>query len=687
METPLPVETPAPQAVARALGTSLGEASPAPPKVARPEKKRPKPLSATFSKAVPQALDPFVGLCTQWGGVKGTSAVQRASDASPKRVGDDLFANSPTASPVCLLSASSLPSSQLSSEGASTTASSTSECFDVDRPEDTEYICKLGQGSSGTVYKHRHIRTAREVAIKVITAADIGEAQRKAILLELRTCAKCRSPHIVDFYGAFYHETNIHIALEYMDAGALSTPREKRQWIPERLLSYITWQVLDGLEYLHSVMHVIHRDLKPSNLLLSSSGVIKIADFGVSGELEDDASQAEKLTWVGTTYYMSPERVQRKPYRYDSDMWSLGITLIECISGLYPYADGDGTVARSESFWKLMDKIVKQDAPRLPSDKGHSVDAQDFIQQVVQKEPRNRPSAAMMKTHAWIGGSPALPKQVDEELRLELASWIRESIEMPAPSNAASSDTLTGESVRGNEFDMKLLMGALMRTPTSLGRQSPKILSPCGTPSSQPPRSMEMFFRDGGTPRTQLRNGEPPLLPSGDASVGRGAENPFHVRDSSRGDTPMAQSSRGDNPFHRPVEGLCAGRAEDLHSQTVRGANPFSQSRGGDTLPAADDSPNAAARGVVALQIGTSMANSLRGRHCAQSQEADDSDVVNQAVRQRASPFGRSAGDAAGNLPTPIRRFSRQDDGEASPGLPLGQSFKGGCNPFQQMRG
>ncbi|CAE8740608.1 unnamed protein product, partial [Polarella glacialis] len=291
------------------------------------------------------------------------------------------------------------------SSGAFTTASSAaSEGFEVQGLEELERLGKLGQGSSGYVEKHHHTQSGRDLAVKIMQAGDIAEPQRKAILLELRTFAKCRSPHIVNFYGVFFHENSIYIALEYMNAGALSEILAKKKQVPERLLANITWQVLDGLEYLHSVMHVIHRDVKPSNLLLSTTGILKITDFGVSGELEDDLEQKNKVTFVGTIHYMSPERVVGKPYEYNSDTWSLGLTLLECLIGRYPYATVEEG-SRLLSFWELMRRIVEQEPPALPSaDSEHSAELKDFLQQLLQKEPVRRKSAAEMKAHAWLEG-------------------------------------------------------------------------------------------------------------------------------------------------------------------------------------------------------------------------------------------------------------------------------------------
>jgi len=94
--------------------------------------------------------------------------------------------------------------------------------------------------------------------------------------------------------------------------------------LSEPVLAAITQPVLQGLAYLHRELHVIHRDIKPSNILVDTAGNIKIADFGVSGNLAH--TLAKCASWVGTVHYMSPERISGGSYSYDSDIWSLGIT-------------------------------------------------------------------------------------------------------------------------------------------------------------------------------------------------------------------------------------------------------------------------------------------------------------------------------------------------------------------------
>jgi serine/threonine protein kinase len=102
-------------------------------------------------------------------------------------------------------------------------------------------------------------------------------------LLELKTLHECDSDFIVRSYGAFVKDGNVHMALEYMDAGSLASVIKEIKQVPEPIIGLMTIQILRGLEYLHKSMKVIHRDIKPSNILINKKGQVKIADFGVSG--------------------------------------------------------------------------------------------------------------------------------------------------------------------------------------------------------------------------------------------------------------------------------------------------------------------------------------------------------------------------------------------------------------------
>ncbi|KAJ9123771.1 hypothetical protein QFC24_003545 [Naganishia onofrii] len=204
------------------------------------------------------------------------------------------------------------------------------------RNDEFKVLGDLGAGAGGTVDKVVHVPTGTVMAKKLVLI-DAKPAVRKQILRELQIMHTCASPFIVSFYGAFMKEPHICICMEYMDRTSLDGVYKKHGAIGIQVVGKIAEAVLEGLTYLYDVHRIIHRDIKPSNILVNSRGAIKICDFGVSGELINSIAN----TFVGTSTYMSPERIQGGNYSVKSDVWSLGISLIELALGRFPFSNND----------------------------------------------------------------------------------------------------------------------------------------------------------------------------------------------------------------------------------------------------------------------------------------------------------------------------------------------------------
>lgn len=190
----------------------------------------------------------------------------------------------------------------------------------------------------------------------------------------------------------------IVILMEYMDRGSLAEATAAfPEGVPEAFLAGVAERTLAGLTYLHEEARVLHRDIKPSNLLISSRGEVKIADFGVAGHLNDDPSGCQ--SWVGTVAYMSPERVKGEAYKENTDVWSLGLSILECAMGRFPYLGKDGGPRgahepgggaggrgeeesagdgrKSTGFWDVLDQIVESAPPVLPEGSPYSAEVRD----------------------------------------------------------------------------------------------------------------------------------------------------------------------------------------------------------------------------------------------------------------------------------------------------------------------
>ena len=244
--------------------------------------------------------------------------------------------------------------------------------------DEVDTLDELGKGNYGTVYKVRHSRpqmrkpgqglggiksacndgseestthvsapgsgntTGLVMAMKEIRL-ELDEAKFAAIIMELDILHRCISPFIVDFYGAFFQEGAVYICMEYMDGG--SVDKLYGDGVPEGVLRKIALSTVMGLKVLKDEHNIIHRDVKPTNILINTRGQVKICDFGVSGNLV--ASIAK--TNIGCQSYMAPERIASGgvaqaganpgggTYSVQSDIWSLGLSIIECAMGQYPY--------------------------------------------------------------------------------------------------------------------------------------------------------------------------------------------------------------------------------------------------------------------------------------------------------------------------------------------------------------
>ncbi|XVF49868.1 hypothetical protein PTKIN_Ptkin04bG0050500 [Pterospermum kingtungense] len=254
--------------------------------------------------------------------------------------------------------------------------------------EDIEVIKVIGKGNGGSVQLVQHKWTGQFFALK-ITQMNMEESARKQIAKELKITQSAQCPYVVVCYQAFYTNGAISTILEYMDGGSLADFLKKVKSIPEPYLAAICKQVVMGLIYLHHERYILHRDLKPSNLLINYRGEVKITDLGVSKILTSSSERAN--TFVGTYNYMSPERISGDNYGIECDIWSLGLVLLECATGRFPYSPPEPEEGWT-NFFELMEQIVEQPPPSAPSEQ-FSPEFCSFISACLQKDPKDRKSA------------------------------------------------------------------------------------------------------------------------------------------------------------------------------------------------------------------------------------------------------------------------------------------------------
>jgi len=278
---------------------------------------------------------------------------------------------------------------------------------------------ELGRGNYGTVKRVLHKPTNVAMAMKEIRL-ELDDSKLNAILMELDILHRAVAPEIVEFYGAFFIESCVYYCMEYMDAGSLD--KLQTFGVPEDVLSRIAASMTRGLRFLKDQLQIIHRDVKPTNVLLNKRGQVKLCDFGVSGQLEKSLAK----TNIGCQSYMAPERIKGESqnnlgtYTVSSDVWSLGLSLVEIASGHYPYPPE--TYA---NVFAQLTAIVHGPAPELP-DK-YSESAKEFVTNCLKKEASYRPTYAELLEHPFLVH--------DAESEVDMVTWVAQALEFKAHSS------------------------------------------------------------------------------------------------------------------------------------------------------------------------------------------------------------------------------------------------------------
>lgn len=263
----------------------------------------------------------------------------------------------------------------------------------------------IGKGANAVVYRAQDITAMRMqsqslgiVAIKKIVqrgknksstsnADDVAHWRREADLLK-----SLHHPNIVQYLDDFVDEEgDMYIVMEYAAQGSLLSQIRRVPLSEEHAATYL-FQIISGLAYLHR-RNVIHRDIKAANVLLGDKGVAKLTDFGLATPTEATGHKMEQLTMlVGSVYWMSPESISRGVQSESSDVWSVGCTAIELVTGVPPFFDR----APVNALYHIAESAESPIPPNI------SGPLKSFLSSCLHRIPEERSTLGELVRHEWF---------------------------------------------------------------------------------------------------------------------------------------------------------------------------------------------------------------------------------------------------------------------------------------------
>jgi serine/threonine protein kinase len=215
----------------------------------------------------------------------------------------------------------------------------------------------IGEGGMGSVYLAEHTQMQRVVAIKVLLPQFMSKPEiRERFKNEASTLANLQHPNIVGLYDYLEDETGMYLIMEYVEGEPLDDYiKNVTGPMPEGRVVPIIKEILSAVGYAHN-LNIVHRDIKPANIIVAKNGSVKILDFGIARIIgEDNKSLTKTGTQMGTIFYMSPEQVEGKSADFRSDIYSLGVTFYQMLTGLNPY---EGLTTEYEVYTKIVQETL-----------------------------------------------------------------------------------------------------------------------------------------------------------------------------------------------------------------------------------------------------------------------------------------------------------------------------------------
>ncbi len=365
-----------------------------------------------------------------------------------------------------------------------------------------QLIDKIGAGGMGEIYKAQDDRLNRLVAVKILSPGLSTDPERKRrFFQEAQAASALNHPNIITLYDIVSEGDMQCIVMEYISGKTLRDLTPAGGLRPAQALQYAA-QIASALTVAHDA-HIIHRDLKPSNIMVTTSGLIKVLDFGLakwvdsglSGQTGEQSTVEAALTRegsiIGTVSYMSPEQAEGKRVDARSDIFSFGSVLYEMLTGKRAF-EGRSGISTLSSILRDDVKPIYEAAPDVPPG----------LEQIVLRCLPKEPAARWQSMREIEGALLALQRQLDPEghyaspIPPGQLPIVSEPL-APSPAGKAAPPTVATSVFTDSDPSVELLppvVSAPQNGPSKMGASGPPPIPPPGTlvekpAAAQPPTS------------------------------------------------------------------------------------------------------------------------------------------------------------------------------------------------------
>lgn len=292
----------------------------------------------------------------------------------------------------------------------------------------------IGTGSYGEAWLAERVTDGQIFVAKVMDLGKMSARDKQYAYSEIKCLANCKHPNIIRYVEDHEENDQLLIVMEFADSGDLDRQIKARatdnyRYFQEHEALFLFLQICLSLDHIHR-HKMLHRDIKGANVLLTSTGLIKLGDFGFSHQYDDTVSGVVANTFCGTPYYLAPELWNNQRYNKKADVWSLGVLLYEILALKRPFT--------ATNMKGLMAKVLNGEYPPLPEK--YSKEFRDVVKFILVVDANQRPSIADIFEVPYI----------KEGLRVFLET-VKKNTRIPEETKAELQAHVTQIQAGGNE--------------------------------------------------------------------------------------------------------------------------------------------------------------------------------------------------------------------------------------------